>query len=74
MPASDARGRRYLRPLAVCSTGVLAQTDSAATSILDADVAVDANAHPAITYIDADTDGLAVAGCNSNVVFINGFD
>jgi hypothetical protein len=58
----------------VCSAGVLAQANSAATSILDADFAVDANTHPAITYIDADTGGLAVAGCNSNVVFIDGFD
>jgi hypothetical protein len=58
----------------VCSAGVLLQANSAATSILDADFAIDADAHPAITYIDANTGGLAVAGCNSNVIFINGFD
>jgi len=57
-----------------CSSGAFVQASSTTMSILDADFAVDANAHPVITYIDFDTRGLAVAGCKPDLIFSDGFE
>jgi len=43
-------------------------------SVLDGDFALDASARPAVAYIDFDTRTLAVAACEADVLFIDGFD
>lgn len=57
-----------------CSVGNGLIANTATSSILDGDFALDGNARPAIAYIDFDTRTLAVAGCKADVVFIDGFD
>ena len=52
--------------------GLLAATPT--QSVLDGDLALDANARPAVAYIDFDTRTLAVAACEADVLFIDGFD
>ena len=59
---------------ATCTSGQVVQAGSAASSILDGDFAVSADARPAVAYIDFDTRTLAVAACDGDVVFKDGFD
>ena len=57
-----------------CAIGNGLVTATPTSSILDGDFAVDANARPAIAYIDFDTRTLSVAGCKADVVFVDSFD
>ena len=59
---------------ASCSGGNPVVAATATASVLDGDFAVDANARPAVAYIDFDTRNLAVAGCTADVLFIDGFE
>ena len=59
---------------ATCTSGQAVQAISAASSILDGDFAISVDARPAVAYIDFDTRTLAVAACDGDVVFKNGFD
>jgi len=59
---------------ATCTNGQGVQTSSAALSVLDGDFAISVDARPAFAYIDFDTRTLAVAACNGDVVFKDGFD
>lgn len=59
---------------ATCSSGHVLQADSATQDILDGDFAISVDARPVVAYIDFDTRTLAVAACDGDVVFKNGFD
>ena len=59
---------------AACSTGGAVQTASATSSISDADFVIDPAFEPAMSYIDAATDGLSIARCLGEEIFADGFD
>jgi len=58
----------------LCAGADSRSADTPTASVLDGDFALDANARPAVAYIDFDTRQLAVAGCMADVVFVDGFE
>jgi hypothetical protein len=64
----------YACATAACTSGAAVQVASAATSILDADFAVDSASYPAMAYIDQATSDVGIARCVGDIIFVDGFD
>jgi len=77
-PAYASFDSNTLSAIACNDTQCTANTSVAAPtptlSILDGDFALDAGVRPALAYIDFDTRALAVAGCDGELLFVDGFD